>query len=311
MASDVFGILLAANIPALMGSVFYVDPADGLDSYDGSTPARGFKTLTAGYAALTENTNDTLVLIGNDASVAKLTETLDWAKNYTHLIGACAPVGVSQRARIFGHADNNDVTPLILVSASGCSFRNIYVNYGVDDAGCLEAVEVTGSRNYFENCHFAGIGHATQDAALACSLKITGASECRFVHCSIGSDTQHTRGADNSEILVSTRASKMFFEDCYIYAWISAGGHSLVKTEEAAAMTGTWLFKNCIFESMIQDNATPMDVAFDIHINPETLYLILANCVGVHISAWAAALNKTYVANLVTTAGTDGMGVLL
>ncbi len=308
MANDFFGIMLAANIPALMGSVFYVDPVSGLDTYDGGTPARAFKTLTAGYAALTANSNDMLVLIGNQTSVDKLAATLDWAKDYTHLVGACAPVSIAQRARIFGHADNA-LTPLIKISGNGCSFRNIHVNYGVAHAESLVAVEVTGERNYFENCHFAGIGHSTQDAAGACSLLLNGAAECRFVHCSIGLDTQATRGADSSEILVEGATHRMFFEDCFIYAYISNAGHPLVKCVAGAAdMTGTWLFKGCTFESIFLNNVTQMTEAFQIGASLGTANIILQDCVGVHIAAWTTHVdNKFYIANHAIDSNTDGI----
>jgi len=311
-----FDQILTAGLPEInpFGAVFYVDPANGSDANDGKAPETAFASLNVGLAALTANKNDTLVLVGNETSTAKLVATLDWDKDYTHLIGVCAPVSLGQRARIFGHADNENVTPLIKVSAKGCSFRNIYVNYGVDDAGCLVAVEVTGSRNYFENCHFSGINHATQDAAGACSLKLNGCAENRFKHCSIGSDTQHTRGAANSEILVDDRASKQFFEDCYIYAWISAAGHSLVRSADEKGMVGTWMFKNCLFQSMFLDNATAMTSAFSLTSlgGIETLYIILDHCIGVHIGAWDSnSRTKTYVGSIPAAVATDGLAEVL
>lgn len=310
MANDFYGNMLAANIPQLIpsGSVFYVDGANGLDTYDGKTPARAFKTLTAGYAALTENKNDMLVYIGNQTYPAKLTATLDWGKDYTHLIGACSPVGISPRARIFGHADNT-LTPLIKISANGCSFRNILVNYGVAHAESLVAVEVTGSRNYFENCHFAGIGNAEQDAAGACSLKLNGCTENLFKHCSIGLDTV-ARGADNSEILADGRASKQMFEDCFIYANASAGGHSLLKTNDIEGLAGIWMFKNCVFMATGNDMSDVIDSAFNIHAGGPVSRILLDRCSAFNITAWDAnTRGRTYIVADTTDAATDGIAV--
>lgn len=308
-AENYYSTILAANIPALMpaGTVFYVDGANGDDNFDGTSPAKAVKTLTTGFGLLTANTNDTLVYIGNQTYPAKLAATLDWNKDYTHLVGACSPVALGQRARIFGHADNA-LTPLIKISANGCSFRNIHVNYGVDHAESLAAVEVTGGRNYFENCHFAGIGHATQDVSTACSLLLNGCGENLFRHCSIGLDTQNTRGADSSEIYVIGSASKQFFEDCYIYAWISNNGHSLVRNGPIVqSMTGTWMFKNCLFHSIYLNNGTAMAEAFKLVGAPGTCYIILDHCVGVHISAWSGGHGKVYIGNVNADATTDGL----
>lgn len=308
MPNNFYGNMLAANIPSMMGSVFYVDPANGLDTYDGKTPARAFKSLTTGEDALTANNNDMLVLIGDQTATASLTETLDWNKNYTHLVGACSPVHVGQRARIFGDASCSAVSPLFKVSASGCSFRNIYVNYGVGVNTNFAAVEVTGNRNYFDNCHFTGINNATQDVTGACSLKLTGGTENRYVHCSIGSITQNTRGANSSEIFVTESTSSQLFEDCYIYAWISHANHSLIRNgTDIVSMTGNWIFKNCLFQSMYLNNGTAMAEAFKIVGAPGTCYIILDHCVGVHISAWSGGHGKVYVGSLPAAATTDGL----
>lgn len=291
-----FDFMTALGLPKInpFGTVFYVDPVSGLDTNDGKSPATALKSLTAAYTALTANKNDTLVYVGNDAATASLAATLDWAKDYTHLVGACSPVALGQRARIFGHADNA-LTPLIKISAKGCSFRNIHVNYGVAHAESLVAVEVTGSRNYFENCHFAGIGHATQDAADACSLKLNGCTENMFKHCAIGLDTQHARGALSSEILTIANTSKMFFEDCYIYAWISAGGHSLLKVA-SKGLAGTWVFKNCTFTSISENYLVTMDSVINFTTGDlETAQVILQNCCAAgYITAWDAN-NRQYL----------------
>jgi len=91
-----------------------------------------------------------------------LSAALTWSNSYTHLIGICAPTRTAQRARIFQLSTLTGASPLITISGSGCIFSNLYVFQGVNDATSLINVSVTGGRNYFENVHFAGGGHAAQ-----------------------------------------------------------------------------------------------------------------------------------------------------
>lgn len=105
---------------------------------------------------------------------------------------------------------------MMTFSGSGCYFKNFSIFHGVDQAAALTAASLTGSRNYFENVRIAGIGNDTQDAAGACSLKLDGASENKFVDCVIGLDTIAAGSAANSEILVDGGASRNKFVNCTI-----------------------------------------------------------------------------------------------
>ena len=288
------------------GNTFFLDPANGDDDNLGNSPNAAFKTMEVAYAALTDNNNDVLYLIG-DASGLSLTEQLVWAKSYTHLIGLCAPTAISKRARIF-MTSTVVSTPMIQITGSGCIFKDLLIFHGIANAAALVAIEVTGGRNYFQNVHFAGIGNTTQDAAGACSLKLNGAEENTFVHCQIGLDTV-ARGANSSEILVDGSSSRNVFEDCMIYAYISAGGHSLVKLVDNAAIDRFLLFKDCLFLSESENNGTAMDSALNVPANMVTSYIALHKCAGVGITAWEAnSRGKTY-ASMVAPAASAGGGL--
>lgn len=240
-------------VPTTIGNVYYCNPANGDDGYTGKTPDQAFASLDVAYDATTNNNNDVVFLIG-DSSGMTLDATLTWSNNYTHLVGVCAPVGIGNRARVFLDADADDVTPMIDITGTGCVFKNLYFFDGVDDAGCLVNVRVTGDRNYFENVHFAGIGHATvAGEANARSLVIEGAEECRFVHCIFGVDTI-AREADNADVELKYSASagsptRLLFEDCVWLAYtVTAGdGSVFVYTDAQFDLDRIAIFNNCLF----------------------------------------------------------------
>ena len=183
------GVPVMAGIPySKNAKYFFLDAANGSDSNDGLSVEHPFATLAAAYAACTANQHDTIFYIAGSSSVT-ISTALDWSKNYTHLIGIAAPTEVAQRARFFQLSTLTGASPLLTVSATGCIFKNFYLFQGVDDATSLINVSVTGGRNYFENVHFAGGGHATQAVNGGASLKLDGAEENTFVNCTIGVDT--------------------------------------------------------------------------------------------------------------------------
>jgi hypothetical protein len=191
------------------------------------------------------------------------------------------------------------MNPLIEISGYGCIWKDIYVFQGVADATSLCAVKVTGSRNYFENCHFAGIGNDTMDAAGACSLKLDGAQECKFKACQIGLDTIARGTALNYELIFDSQATRNEFEDCLIYGYLEANTHCLVQVADAAALDRYVIFKNCTFLSESLNNATPMLSAFEIPAGMETCYIILKDCAAVGIADWDANNRGKVYANMI------------
>ena len=97
-----FGIpIFGGGLPPFTGNYFFCDYKNGNDGNSGSAN-NPFKTITAAYAQTTSGNNDVIFIVGDGATDAtqRLTATLTWAKNATHLIGLTAPTLYSQRARI-------------------------------------------------------------------------------------------------------------------------------------------------------------------------------------------------------------------
>ena len=315
--SHLSGPLFVAGVPMIgggslmtQGDSYFVDPKKGNDNNTGLSADEAKATIAAGEDALKADQNDVLYYMAGGTTPDKLAGTLTWDKNFTHMVGVAAPVTVANRARIFMTAGVAD-TPMLNVTATGCSFRNMYWFHGVNQAAALVCVQVTGGRNYFENMHFAGIGDATQNAAGACSLKLDGAEENVFNHCVIGLDTQTTRTQLSSELLVDSLSNRNYFENCLFKAWISNSGHHLVRLADNASIATYLWFKKCSFAVMSDNDATALTEVFDIPSGGATQYIFLEDCTGLgKCTDWDAANGgRLYNAARVTTAdgGTAGI----
>lgn len=226
-------------------NVYVVDAANGSDSNSGDRWSQPLATLAAAYAKCTANQHD-VVLVVAGASSNTLSAALDWAKSYTHLIGLCAPTRTGQRARIFQLSTLPGASPLLTISGAGCIFKDLYIFQGVDDATSLINVSVTGGRNYFENVHFAGGGHATQAIDGGAPLKLDGAEENTFVRCTIGVDTIDA-GDGMVGILFDGEAHRNVFEHCIVRIRAGHAGAAFMEVADATGIDRDTIFDNCLF----------------------------------------------------------------
>jgi len=285
------------------GRVYYVDPANGSDTYDGRTPRRALATIAAAEDKCVANRNDTVVYIGGSTS-ASLTESLTWDKNYTHLVGICAPTNVSQRARIF---NSGAVTPLITISATGCIFKNLAIKqeYSHATAGC---VTVTGGRNYFENVHFAGqIGSLAQAGASAYSLKLDGAEENLFVGCTIGVDTVVL--TNGKPLWLDGSAVRNEFDDCFFSIACETDTKAIVRFQDTTAVDRTLIFKRCLFYNFWTNHGGKLNEVFTIPASMATCDIVLQDCIAVGFTQWAENdRGNIWVSGSAPATGTAGVG---
>lgn len=266
------------------GDSYFLDPANGNDDNDGKSVHLAFKTLTAAEDALTANQNDVLYYLAGSSSIS-LSALLTWDKSYTHFIGVCAPVGVGNRARIFQTSSATGLDPLINITASGCIFKNIYVFQGVDDATSLVTVQVTGARNYFENCHFAGGGHAANAVDGAASLNLNGGHENRFKHCTFGVDTI-AAATGVATLLFDNYAARNIFEDCNFTLYAGAAGAKFVEIVDNKGFDRYIIFRDCLF---INDaTAVTLTEAFTIpgSMRNVTSRIILLGSMALGVMDW-------------------------
>ena len=297
---------------ALMGiprgpnsNVYIVDPINGSDSNLGTTFQKPLLTVAAAYALCTTNQNDVVLLVGGPTANTPAA-AIDWAKDYTHLIGLSADLpGVGQRCRIVGSAAV-DSAYVVDFQGDGCIVKNIQFYQGNDAAADSGAAKISGDRNHFVNCFFAGMGHATAAGRSGSySLKLTGA-ENAFERCTIGLATQ-CRTAANTELWLTGECNRNQFRDCDIVSWSVTAGKFLVKLD-ASAVPYTLTFRDCIFSNLNSNNGASGTVLTDAISDAATPmhHIYLHNCLGEGFTGWADTATYIFSAN---AAPNNGFGL--
>ena len=286
-------------------NVFYVDSTNGSDSNDGLRPEKPLLTILAAYNKCTANQHDVVAIIAGAAG-NNLSAALDWAKNYTHLVGLCAPTHAAQRARIFQLSTLTGASPLLTVSASGCIFKDFYIFQGVDDNTSLINVSVTGGRNVFDNVHFAGGGHATQAINGGASLKLDAAEENLFVNCTIGVDTIDA-ATGMVGILFDAEAHRNTFRNCVVRIRAGNAGAAFVEIADATGIDRDTIFDNCVF---LNNSATALTSGFVIPAGMGApRKLLLKDCMILGTTKLDANDRGVLYGNMGAVTGADTSGV--
>lgn len=294
------------------GKVYYLNPshASADDDNPGEDPLYPLATMAEAYSRLTANQHDTLVYVAGPTGIT-LSAALVWAKNYTHLIGVAAPSHVGQRARIFQLASLVGASPLIDITATGCVFKNLYVFQGVNDATSLVNVRVSGSRNYFQNFHFAGGGHAAQAIDGGASLLINGGSENLFEECTIGVDTIAAATGMAGLVYAATGgAARNVFRRCHFSLFAGNAGAIFVEALGNSGLDRYHLFEQCQFSNL---SATAMTQAFAIAggFDPANKRFLLKDCTLIGAGKWDNADSGLVYGNMNAVTGADLSGQLV
>ena len=271
-----------------LSKVYLVDPVNGSASNPGTSWQYPLLTVAAAYALCVADRHDVVLLLSGDTS-DQPAAAINWSKDFTHLIGLGPEhYGVGLRSRMVGTA-GNDLAQIITFSGTGCIVKNIQFFQGNDAAADSGAVIVSGSRNYFENVLFAGMGHATAGArAGSYSLKVTG-SENTFKRCGIGLQTI-VRAAANTELLMSgDPCYRNRFVDSEFLSWSVTAGKFLVKFDSTSSPWQTQ-FENCLFANLDQAAGGGDGASIDNAISDASVFkhhvilrgnLTIVGCTGV------------------------------
>jgi len=306
MVYQLGGLPVMAGIPYSQDAKYYfVDAANGSDSNDGLSLDHALATIIAAEDKCVANHHDTVFYIAGSSSVT-MTAALTWDKSYTHLIGICAPSAFSQRARIFQLSTLTNASPLLNITASGCIFKNFYIFQGVNDAGSLINVGVTGGRNYFENVHFAGGGHATCAIDASASLSLSG-SENMFNHCTIGVETaNHATGATGL-LFGGTNATRNVFDDCIFQTWAVNKNVFHVEVTGVTSIQRYNYFRRCLF--LNQNHSYSIDTVFELVGGDTTTgFFILIDCFSHGADDWDDRDSGKVIAGMdvLTSGGASG-----
>lgn len=255
-----------------VGNIFYVDPTNGSDTAnDGSTEDNALATVGEAFDKCTSGQHD-VVLIVPQGGTGRTTETssITWNKRFTHLIGQAAPVGVNNRAGM-SFADTA-TTPSFSLTENGCIFKNLTITQ-FNDVNVL--FNITGSRNYFENVHFAGIGHADagDDTAARC-VELEGAEENLFQSCIFGLDTVTRTGA-NATVSQGGVSPRNVYRDCDFIMFTDAADPVHFKAENNDAVQRYVKFIGCRFHNPDTASSTTITSVMDTgNLLNGTVYLI-------------------------------------
>lgn len=295
------------GVPRSKGSkIFVVDAVNGSDSASGLKWDAPLATVEAAYAKCTTLKNDIVLLVGNGTSNAA-TAAITWSKDFTHLIGLNSG-GPEPRSRIKCPAALA-TTPFITWSGDGCVVRNISFWHETSDAAGLVNVSVTGERNSFEGCQFAGGVGSGNAVTGARSLKVAGSGNT-FKSCIIGVDTiMSVNGMAGVEF--DAGAMHTTFDDCQFLT--STNGTTFVHVAvPAAADVGRFnLFRRCLFVNEgngVQANVFTIGAAL-----PVSSYIYAIDCWKYGATKWDATnqglINNGEYATSVT--GTNTANALL
>jgi hypothetical protein len=311
-----FGVPVIGGVGGIpfTGNYYFVDPANGADGNEGSVELP-LATLDGALDKCTAGNNDVVILIGDGATTntARLSATLTWDKNATHLIGITAPTGVAQRARIAPTAGASAFTPMVNVTASGCYFANFSLFHGFGTGTTAQICWVdAGGRNYYENVNFGGMGDAASAAdAGSRSLKISGTTgENTFVRCTVGLDTI-ARGAANASLEFASGTPRNRFIECMFPFQASAGTPLGILTSAAAAMDRWQSFERCVFINNVESTSTTMTALVTLAASSGGLVL-LKDCTTVGVTdvfSDATTAGQMYVDGGAPTAATTALAV--
>jgi hypothetical protein len=296
------------NVPRSKNSkIFVVDAVNGSDTNTGTSWEHPLATVAAAYALCTTLHNDVVLLVGNGTSNTA-TAAITWAKDYTHLIGLSSPVPDEQRSRIKNTAALA-TTPFITWSANGCVVRNVSFWHESTNAAALVNFYLSGGRNAFENCQFAG-AVGTNNASGARSLLIYGASASGnyFKNCTIGNDTvQIVSGVHTLEF--DAGPSHTQFDDCLFVHSAGATTNCHVFAAAAADMGRRTIFRRCLFineTSVAQAEVILVTAALSQH-----QYIFMDECWFFGAAEWnlgnhGVVINNAHAA-IITGVATSGL----
>lgn len=309
--------LLQSLIAGGSGNVIYLNPA----SANTELPADGsqekpYTTLSDAYTAGRSGKNDVILLVGDGttSATARVNSAFTWAKDALHLVGVCSPVLYSQRARIAPTSSTTAFTPFFTISANGCVFQNIQWFHGFATGTTSQInMVVTGSRNYFQNCHIAGMGDAESAASAGSrSLKIgsSGSGENVFADCVIGLDTV-TRSAANASLELAGATARNTFVNCLFPLMTSAATPLGILGTGNGCVDRNQLFDNCSFINAIKSTSTVMTVLASFTTASPGGLLLFKQCILLGITDYGDTngLANSYIDGFTGAAATSGIAV--
>lgn len=301
LAEDLAGVIGQPHV----GNIYYVDANSGSDTANSGTDwDDAFATLSKAEDTATSNNYDVIIVAPNGTSGTAETSAITWDKNHITVIGASAPTMISQRSRVVFTSDSLD--PCLTISGAGNRFINLQIATYQDSNDVL--VSISGSRNYFDTVHFAGMGTATAgDDATGRIVAFEGGSENTFANCVFGLDTV-LRSAANATLEFDGGAARNIFNGCLFNAAIDAATPVHVLQADASGSDRFQWFNRCGFIAFSTNEGTAQSAVFSIPASPQTNRYILQDCWEIGATTYDANTRGDVFANMPAAAASAAGG---
>lgn len=240
---------------AAAGLSIFCNENDGSDATGNGSAQRPFASLDAGFDMARANKGDVVYL----QRTSHRTATLTWDKDGVSLVALSAPSD-NDRGRISPLGGAAVFSPLVHVTAQGCSFVNVGTFHGFADNSAQICWEEYGGRNFYSNCQLLGMG-----ATLAAghtgsrSLTIAGAGENLFVGCTFGIDTI-ARGVANATLELLAGTPRNIMRDC-IFQMLATAATPMHITVGSGGMDRYLLLDRPAFINCVDSTGTAIDAA--------------------------------------------------
>ena len=296
------------------GDVYYVDPTNGDDTYDGLTADRAFATVQAAYDATTTDQDDFIVL--SAAAAHAVTKMLDVSKNRIHFISAGnrpGSIGLGARSRITMGVTTLAADLAVMKNTGvGNTFQGIKFDSSNTKAESLYSIVEAGEYTIYQGCEF--YKSTDLDETAAAEVANNGDS-VQWIGCTFGSSSNIV--ADDKirpnmlltgGIVSGKKCRDNVIQDCLFL--VKAAGTEAVRIYGANAtdVERMLLIKNSTFLSNALGAATPAHaVGFGAAQTQGSV--LLQDCVSVDHTVMIEAAVGIYVSGAVPTFATAGVSV--
>ncbi len=281
-----------------------------------------FTSLSAAYAAMATNQNDTLLVFpGDHVSTASLT----WAKDATNIVGVGSKNQRFQPSTLTTGGvrltcTTADVEEIIDITGNYVSMYGVGTFNSAASTSNKRDIKISGRNFYAELCSFRGGNSSTQTGNATAGIPIWvnsatagGGNGMWLKSCAIGSSGNADRTKGPGCIYFEGGAAAGFnpvIEDCILSSRHSASSNQscLVLLEANYAVDRELLFKGCTFYNFVENLASLMDYAIQDECATTHMIVIDPTCSMAGIDAWCNV--ATFCFTSIANAASDGGKVI-
>jgi hypothetical protein len=292
------------------GQYIFVKGGSGSDANSGDSPDNAVKSLSRAHDLAVSGRGDTVVMLtnGGTGESVRLTSTLTWSKNNTHLVGLCAP-SYNNRARIATLSGATAFAAFVKVTATGCIFRNFSL-FNDNAIAAQITWQDQGGRNYYEDVFFGGMGDTTSAGSTTSRvLKLGGSGasgENIFRRCTIGLDTR-SRTVANATLEFAGSSKRNVFDECLFPIHAGATTALTIISSGTNPLETFQMFRRCVFHNPYPQSSALLQAALATLAANGNGRLVLNDCSRFGITHWGT--DATSLAQIYTDAPAAGSGV--